>query len=137
MTKVNWEKVFDSDAALAEHERTRTEKEEKDTRNFFLGLWWGFTVGLLFSVVWVFGARLTDSSMFGAALTPVQKVDQAQSEHFAKTGKYFSVVEYKTPTGEVGYQTIYREGGKVISSGTGPEAAERSFIVTEPGPMPL
>jgi hypothetical protein len=72
--------------------------------------------------------------MFGAgqavpAKTTYQTVQDAQAAHLQKYGTYFHVVEYQTPTGEVGYQMFYEDDTSIKSEGTGPEAVSRSYTI--------
>lgn len=78
----------------------------------------------------IIGATLTFGA--GQALpdkTTPATIQAAQTSHYERYGTYFSVTEYKTPTGERGYQMFYEDDTSIRSEGTGPEAIDRSFTI--------
>ena len=60
------------------------------------------------------------------------KYEQVLKTTDATTGLDYSITEYKTSVGEIGYQTLFYDGeGRIIESiGYGVESANRTFIKT-------
>jgi len=88
-----------------------------------------------------FTAYLIVAVAYGQALDPSIQglIADIQDYSLATTGKYvyqppqqvgdriLTVIEYQTPTGEVGYQTVLTDEFSVSSYATGIEADERTF----------
>lgn len=83
---------------------------------------------------------LWEPPTFGDATSVMlNSVAKDQSDFFKANGKYkyvkgagYTVHEYVTPKGEVGYNVIYEDAEHLYSKGYGAEADERTYTYTKP-----
>ena len=85
----------------------------------------------IYTIGYTFGSS---SKSLGAAVPLTDEIQTAQEKHFAETGEYFAVIEYKTPDGTRGYELNYQDATNKYNIGFGPEAAERTVTVKRPTP---
>lgn len=72
------------------------------------------------------GAAIGATAMTLMPANVTELVQASQESHYAKTGTYYQVHTYQTPSGERGFQITYTDADGTHIKGYGPEASART-----------